>query len=612
MSGSLRSMFVHSLILRSAPAVFVAFTLLPSCGRQMEPVPHRQSEAFSVQSPARAAEGKPAEPVEYKEDALVYEQQMAASPADRDDAPEAAGPVPAAAPVTVGANEKRKLATPKSAIAKSAVADSAIVALPPPAPPAPDLQTERYAHVAENGFVPVASKPLSTFSIDVDTASYSNVRRLLNEGQGVDPGAVRIEEMVNYFSYEYPEPNGRTPFSITTEVSQAPWAPDHSLVLVGLQGRHVDVKALPPRNLVFLVDVSGSMDSENKLPLLKASFSKLLDTMGPSDRVAMVVYAGASGVVLPSTPASDRKTILEALERLQAGGSTNGAAGIELAYQIAEQQANREGINRVILATDGDFNVGTTSDSALVELIEAKRKTGIYLTVLGFGMGNYNDTTLESLADHGNGNYAYIDTLAEAQKVLVTEASGTLLTIAKDVKIQVEFNPETVGAYRLIGYENRALADHEFNDDTKDAGEIGAGHRVTALYELLTPQQAKVLKGVDALKYQKPQANTKSQELMTVKLRYKQPKSDTSELMSLAVANQRVKLDQSSETFRFASSVAAFGMHLRHSEYAAGTSPSSIFDLASGGLGKDPHGHRAEFLNLVRAAGKREGMVVAR
>lgn len=368
---------------------------------------------------------------------------------------------------------------------------------------------------------------------------------------------------------------------------------------------------------VFLVDVSGSMDDANKLPLLKQSFAKLLDTMGARDRVALVVYAGASGVVLPPTPASERTTILEALERLQAGGGTNGTAGIELAYAIAEQHAHEGSINRVILATDGDFNVGTTSESALLELIENKRKTGASLTVLGFGMGNYNDSTLEGLADRGNGNYAYIDSLAEAQKVLVTEASGTLLTVAKDVKIQVEFNPATVGAYRLIGYENRALADHEFNDDKKDAGEVGAGHRVTALYEVMSPEQfAKELKdqntAVDALEYQRPATRVASTELMTIKLRYKRPSSDTSELLSLPVANRVVALNDSSNNLRFASSVAAFGMYLRRSEFAQTITPSAILELAGGALGNDPYGYRAEFLNLVQVATKHDGMFVAR
>jgi Ca-activated chloride channel homolog len=591
------SALFHSVLGRSMPVSLVLLAALaPACARHQEPVPHRASAAFS---PGSRSDGQAPAGI-----APIHEQAAA----------DTHGAKPKQASVELSAAKLTSVAPARAALVKrEAEAEAKDDAhLQTPGGPAPTFQTERYAHVAESAFVPVSSKPMSTFSVDVDTASYANVRRLLNEGQRVDPGAVRIEEMINYFTYDYREPDPQVPFSVTTEVSHAPWAPEHSLVLVGLQGRHVELGHLPARNLVFLVDVSGSMDSENKLPLLKQSFTKLLDTMGPRDRVALVVYAGASGVVLPSTPADDRSTIMAALDRLQAGGSTNGAAGIELAYQLAEQQATASGINRVILATDGDFNVGTTSESALVELIEAKRKSGVYLTVLGFGMGNYNDSTLERLADHGNGNYAYIDSLAEAQKVLVTEASGTLMTIAKDVKIQVEFNPATVGAYRLIGYENRSLADHEFNDDTKDAGEIGAGHRVTALYELLSPAQASKLTGVDALKYQRTQTVSKSAELMTVKLRYKQPKSERSELLSVSVANQPRPLSQSSENVRFASAVAAFGMYLRRSEFAGDTNPSAIYDLASGALGKDPNGHRAEFLSLVQAQGKRDGMMVAR
>lgn len=476
----------------------------------------------------------------------------------------------------------------------------------------PEFNTERYDHATEQAFTHAKSSPLSTFSIDVDTASYSNIRRFVNNGQTVEPGAVRVEEMINYFNYDYAEPTGSVPFSVTTEVSTAPWAPEHQLVLIGLQGRHVDTKALPPRNLVFLLDVSGSMEDENKLPLLKRSFSKLLDTLGERDRVAIVVYAGASGLVLPSTRASDRKTIEAALERLSAGGSTNGADGIQLAYQVAEANAVKGGINRVILATDGDFNVGTTSESALTELIEEKREHGVSLTVLGFGMGNYNDSTLERLADNGNGNYAYIDTLDEAQKVLVTEASGTMLTIAKDVKIQVEFNPAVVGAYRLIGYDNRRLADRDFNDDRKDAGEIGAGHRVTALYEVLTPAQAKKLSGVDALKYQAAEATSNTDEMLTVKLRYKEPTAKTSQLLKVPVANRAVALERASNNLRFASAVATFGMYLRKSEYGGNASPRLALDLANGSVGHDQHGYRKEFIQLVSAVAGENRQAVAR
>jgi Ca-activated chloride channel family protein len=372
------------------------------------------------------------------------------------------------------------------------------------------------------------------------------------------------------------------------------------------------MEALPPRNLVFLLDVSGSMEDENKLPLLKRSFSKLLDTLGERDRVAIVVYAGASGLVLPSTPASERRTIEAALERLSAGGSTNGASGIELAYQVALEHTVKEGINRVILATDGDFNVGTTSESALTELIEEKREHGVSLSVLGFGMGNYNDSTLERLADNGNGNYAYIDTLEEAHKVLVTEVSGTLLTIAKDVKIQVEFNPAVVGAYRLIGYDNRRLADRDFNDDRKDAGEIGAGHRVTALYEVLTPAQASKLSGVDPLKYQTLATSGNTNEMLTVKLRHKDPEAKHSQLQKVTVANRVVPLERASDNLRFASAVAAFGMYLRQSEHGGNSSPALALDLARGAVGEDRYGYRKEFIQLVSLSAGVNRQAIAR
>jgi Ca-activated chloride channel homolog len=513
----------------------------------------------------------------------------------------AAGPTPGASKSKPKMDDAKQL---EVAVDKDGVAQVHAVT--------PESNTERYAHATEQPFTLASSNPLSTFSIDVDTASYSNIRRLIHNGQGVEPGAVRVEEMVNYFDYDYPEPSAAQPFSVVTEVTRAPWAPEHQLVMVGLQGRHVATTALPPRNLVFLLDVSGSMEDENKLPLLKRSFTKLLDTLGERDRVAIVVYAGASGLVLPSTPASDRATISAALERLSAGGSTNGADGIQLAYQVAEQHAVKGGINRVVLATDGDFNVGTTSESALTELIEQKRERGVSLTVLGFGMGNYNDSTLERLADNGNGNYAYIDTLEEAQKVLVTEASGTMLTIAKDVKIQVEFNPAVVGAYRLIGYDNRRLADRDFNDDRKDAGEIGAGHSVTALYEVLTPAQAKGLSGVDALKYQTVQAKGSAGEMATVKLRYKAPDAKESQLLAVPVANESVPLERASENLRFASAVAAFGMYLRKSEYGGGAGPALALQLARGSVGSDPHGYRKEFVQLVSSVAGENKQAIAR
>lgn len=487
-----------------------------------------------------------------------------------------------------------------------------IAGAPPPSAQGTESNTERYAHVTEQPFTLAEHSPLSTFSVDVDTASYSNVRRLLRAAQSVDPGAVRVEEMINYFTYDYPAPDAGQPFSITTEVNQAPWAPEHRLLLVGLQGKEVAAAALPPRNLVFLIDVSGSMEEQHKLPLLKQSFGKLLDTLGERDRVAIVVYAGASGLVLPPTPATDRMAIEAALEHLSAGGSTNGAAGIELAYEVARRHAVEGGINRVILATDGDFNIGTTSESALTTLIEKKREEGVSLTTLGFGMGNYNDSTLERLADNGNGNYAYIDTLEEAEKVLVREVSGTLFTIAKDVKIQVEFNPALVGAYRLIGYDNRRLTERDFNEDRKDAGDIGAGHRVTALYELLTPAQSKTLTGVDALEYQHVTPKGDTEELLTVKLRYKDPEGEQSRLLKVPVANVTVAAERASENLRFASAAAAFGMYLRRSEFSGHASPRLALELARGALGEDHHGYRQEFVQLVSTLAGEQPQAIAR
>ncbi|MCA9399721.1 MAG: VWA domain-containing protein, partial [Candidatus Omnitrophica bacterium] len=383
--------------------------------------------------------------------------------------------------------------------------------------------TEDYDRIYENEFLAAIDNPLSTFSIDVDTASYSNVRRYLNNNQLPPVDAVRIEEMVNYFSYNYPQPQGNDPFSITTDAAVAPWNPDHQLIRIGLQGKVMSGKELPPSNLVFLIDVSGSMNDPNKLPLLKSAYKMMVNQLSQNERVAIVVYAGAAGTVLDSTPGSNKQAILEAIDRLSAGGSTAGAQGIQKAYDIAKSNFIKGGNNRVILATDGDFNVGVSSDSELTRLIEEKRKEGIFLTVLGFGTGNYKDNKMEKLANKGNGNYYYIDTEREAKKVLVNELGSTLFTIAKDVKIQIEFNPAQVQSYRLIGYENRILAKEDFNDDTKDAGELGAGHSVTALYEIIPARLGENIAGkVDPLKYQaKNMVN--SQELMTVKLRYKQP-----------------------------------------------------------------------------------------
>lgn len=465
--------------------------------------------------------------------------------------------------------------------------------------------TESYAKIDENPFIEVSRAPLSTFSIDVDTASYSNTRRFLNDGQLPPKDAVRIEELVNYFSYDYPQPVGSAPFSVTTEVSEAPWNKSHRLVHIGLQGKRIPSEQMPPANLVFLLDVSGSMNEPNKLPLVKSALKMLIEQLTARDRIAIVVYAGSSGLVLPSTTGDRKGEILAALDRLEAGGSTNGGAGIQLAYQIAQQNFIQGGSNRVILATDGDFNVGTTSEGDLVRLIEEKRQGGVFLSVLGFGTGNVKDSTMEKLADKGNGNYAYIDTLNEARKVLGQQIGGTLYTIAKDVKIQVEFNPKQAAAYRLIGYENRLLRDEDFNDDTKDAGEIGAGHTVTALYEVVPYGQKFENPGVDSLKYQQPAQTSQmadSRELMNIKLRYKEPDASISKLLNIGVADAGSRLNNASENFRFASAVAEFGMLLRASKYKADANYTDVLQRARTATGSDLQGYRTDFLKLVETA----------
>jgi Ca-activated chloride channel family protein len=467
-----------------------------------------------------------------------------------------------------------------------------------------DLDQEAYAASADTGFVRVVDSPLSTFSIDVDTASYANVRRFLQQGQLPPAGAVRIEELINYFPYAYAEPPNDAPFSVSTEVSEAPWNPKHRLLHVGLQAERVQTSQLPPRNLVFLIDVSGSMESPNKLPLLKRSLETLTDTLTEKDKVAIVVYAGASGLVLPATSGDRKAQISAALDRLEAGGSTNGGAGIELAYSIASELSRPGASTRVVLATDGDFNVGTTSEDALVRLIEAKRQSGVYLSVLGFGMGNYKDSTLEQLADKGNGNYAYVDSLAEARKVLVAEGGATLVTLAQDVKLQLEFNPTLVGAYRLIGYENRRLAAQDFNDDRKDAGELGAGHGVTALYELIPPALASGERAVDPTKYQSvPQPTARhAGELATIKLRYKEPGATRSQRIEHVVRDGQIALAATSPAFRFSAAVAAFGMTLRGSPERGSSSYDLARELARGAIGQDRDGYQREFVGLIDAA----------
>jgi Ca-activated chloride channel homolog len=467
------------------------------------------------------------------------------------------------------------------------------------------FNTEAYDRVVDNPFLQVAQNPLSTFSIDVDTAAYSNLRRFLGNSMLPPKDAVRIEEMVSYFTYDYPGPKGKDPFSAQVEVAQAPWNLEHRLVRIGLKGREIALDRRPASNLVFLIDVSGSMQPPNKLPLVKRGLQLLVEKLNENDRVAMVVYAGASGLALPSTSCEQKSRILAALDNLEAGGSTNGGAGIQLAYDTAMANFIKGGTNRVILATDGDFNVGVTNQGDLLRLIEDKAKSGVFLSVLGFGMGNYKDSTLEKLADKGNGNYAYVDSVNEGRKVLVEQMSGTLITIAKDVKIQIEFNPAQVGAYRLLGYENRLLRAEDFNDDAKDAGEIGAGHTVTALYETVPAGKEQSLPGVDALKYQKPaqaSAAAQSAELLTVKLRYKEPEGDKSMLMQFPVADLGTAWTSASRDFKFASAVAAFGMILRDSPHKGKATLGSVLELAEQGKGVDKEGYRAEFIQLVAKA----------
>lgn len=477
----------------------------------------------------------------------------------------------------------------------------------------PDYNTEEYEGIEENIFHDPSTKPLSTFSIDVDAASYANVRRFISQGQRPPVDAVRVEEMINYFDYDYAQPKGEDPFSIYTEISEVPWNRQHKLVHIGLQGKKIATDKLPPSNLVFLIDVSGSMADPNKLPLLKSSFKMLVEQLRDQDRVAIVVYAGAAGVVLPSTSGDDKRKILESLEQLEAGGSTAGGAGIKLAYKIARQNFVEGGNNRVILATDGDFNVGESSNEAMERLIEERREEGVFLTVLGFGMGNYKDSKMEVLADKGNGNYAYIDNILEAQKVLVNEFGGTLFTIAKDVKLQIEFNPARVQAYRLIGYENRLLKDEDFNNDKKDAGELGSGHTVTALYEVIPVGVKSNFPGVDPLKYQtnkkrEPVVIHDSNEIMTIKFRYKKPDGITSKLMVHALVDEQVPLMKSSDNFRWSAAVAAFGMLLRDSEYVKGYTWEEVAQLAGGARGRDEQGYRIEFINLVKS----QGLLVSR
>ncbi len=463
-----------------------------------------------------------------------------------------------------------------------------------------DNNTEEYAGFVENAFELTSRQPLSTFSIDVDNASYSNVRRMIGYGNKVDPNSVRVEEMINYFKYNYPQPVNGAPFSINTEYGKSPWNPKHKLLKIGLQGKNIPMDHLPASNIVFLIDVSGSMSDENKLPLLKSSLKVLLKQLRPKDKVGIVVYAGSAGMVLPPTSAGEKDKIIEALDHLQAGGSTAGGAGIELAYKLAKENFIKGGNNRVVLATDGDFNVGASSTTDIEKLITEKRKTGVFLTCLGYGMGNYKDNTMETLADKGNGNYAYIDNMQEAEKFLGREFAGNIYTIAKDVKIQIEFNPKYVQSYRLIGYENRKLRNEDFINDKIDAGELGSGHTVTALYEIIPANvDSEFIPKKTKLKYSEiAKKKNFGNEMATVKFRYKKTDGDKSMEITQVIKNED-KPASASPDFKFASSVAWFGLVLRNSELITKKDLSDIENLAKEGRNKDEEGYRSEFIRLI-------------
>lgn len=477
--------------------------------------------------------------------------------------------------------------------------------------PSGEFNTAAYDHILENAFLDAKDNPLSTFSIDVDTASYSNVRRFINEGSFPPKDAVRVEEMINYFTYDYAQPSDGKPFAVHVDAVSCPWETSHRLVRIGLKGKEIATDKRGPSNLVFLLDVSGSMTPAERLPLVKQAMRLLVEKLTENDRVAIVVYAGASGLALPSTLGNEKEKILSALESLEPGGSTNGAEGIQLAYKIAADNFIKGGVNRVILATDGDFNVGVTSQGDLIRLIEEKAQSGVFLSVLGVGTDNLKDSTMQKLADKGNGNYAYLDSLDEARKVLVQQMNGTLVTIAKDVKIQVEFNPARVASYRLIGYEKRMLRKEDFNNDKVDAGEIGAGHTVTALYEVVpvgaSTNPAASVPPVDALKYssnERPTSaqSTTSNEMLTVKLRYKKPDGDNSELVERALTDADGKFENAPLDLKFAAAVAEFGMILRDSEYKGNGTFAAVLEWAQEGKGSDANGYRSGFIELVRKA----------
>ena len=469
--------------------------------------------------------------------------------------------------------------------------------------PQQQCNAETYKEIKENSFVAVAQQPVTTFSVDVDRAAYANVRRIIGYGQIPPKDAVRIEEMVNYFDYDYPAPEegSVSPLRISPELAPAPWNPNHLLLRIGLQAKKIDLAKAPPSNIVFLIDVSGSMDEDNKLPLLKSSFKMLLGQLRPDDKIAIVTYANGTKVALPSTSVKDKEKIIKVLDNLYASGGTSGGRGIQLAYEQAQKSFIKNGNNRIILATDGDFNIGINNTTDLEKFIEKQRESGIYMSVLGFGIGNYRDDMAETIADKGNGNYAYIDNITEAKKVLVNELSGTLFAVAKDVKLQLEFNPKYVKEYKLIGYENRMLANEDFTNDKKDAGEIGAGHTVTALYELV-PSDGKV---AQSLRYQSQELNEKGKgnELGFLKIRYKDPKvkdAKSVEITEPLVFNKKA-LKETSTDYRFAASVAEFGILLRDNSNKANATYDQVIELAEGAIGKDPEGYRKEFVRLVKS-----------
>lgn len=469
--------------------------------------------------------------------------------------------------------------------------------------PPQQRNAETYKEIKENSFVAVAQQPVTTFSADVDRAAYANVRRIIGYGQIPPKDAVRIEEMVNYFDYDYPAPEegSVSPLRVSPELAPAPWNPNHLLLRIGLQAKKIDLAQAPPSNIVFLIDVSGSMDEENKLPLLKSSFKMLLGQLRPDDKIAIVTYANGTKVALPSTSVKDKEKIIKVLDNLYASGGTSGGRGIQLAYEQAQKSFIKNGNNRIILATDGDFNIGINNTTDLEKFIEKQRESGIYMSVLGFGIGNYRDDMAETIADKGNGNYAYIDNITEAKKVLVNELSGTLFAVAKDVKLQLEFNPKYVKEYKLIGYENRMLANEDFTNDKKDAGEIGAGHTVTALYELV-PSDGKV---AQSLRYQSQELNEKGKgnELGFLKIRYKDPKVKDAKSVEITepLAFNKKALKETSTDYRFAASVAEFGILLRDNSNKANATYDQVIELAEGAIGKDPEGYRKEFVRLVKS-----------